>query len=348
MSIKRLTFAAVSLAGAMTLAACGGDGDSSSSDVVATVNGTDITTAQIDTQAELLSQTAGDPPEGTTPEEHDQQQLINGLNQLVITQILVDSAEDMGIEVTDEDIDATREALIVQYGGEEELYTALEDQGMDREEVDRQIEILTTQDAVIADLSEDVTEEEIQAAYDEGASARHILVEDEGAANDALDRLDSGEDFADVAADVSTDEGSAANGGELGFSQPGMFVAEFEDALFSAEDGEVVGPVETQFGFHIIERIAKPDLNEVEDQIRGQLEQMRGGEAEQAFGELFSEWVMEAEVTIHDPAYGEWDAENGVIVPPDSGEEDSGDTDAPGDEPEEPAETEDPGDSSDQ
>jgi parvulin-like peptidyl-prolyl isomerase len=347
-SIKRFTLAALCLAGAVTLAACGDDAGSSS-DVVATVNGTDITSDQVDLQYEILSQNAGEPPEGTTQEEHDQQQLINGLNQLVFAQILLDSAAEMGIEVTDEDVDATRDSLIEQYGSEEELYSTLEEQGMARDEVDRQIRILTTQDAVIADLTEDVTDEEVQTAYDDGASARHILVEDEAAANDALDRLDSGEAFADVAADVSTDEGSAANGGELGFNQPGVFVAEFEDALFGAEEAEVVGPVETQFGFHIIERMEKPALDEVEDQIRSQLEQMRGGEAEQAFSELISEWVQAAEVTIHDSQYGMWDAESGAVVPEQDGAddtetpdetEDSSDTEAPD-------ETEDQGDGAD-
>lgn len=341
MSIKRFSLAVVSLAGALTLAACGGD-DGPSSDAVATVNGTDITAEQVDVQYAIFSQNAGEPPEGTTAEEHDQQQRINGLNQLVFSQILVDSAAEMGIEVTDEDIEATRQSLFEQYGGEEELYSALEEQGMAREEVDRQIEILTTQDAVIADLSEEVTDEEVEAAYDEGAAARHILVEDEAAANDALDRLDSGEAFADVATDVSTDEGSAANGGELGFNQPGVFVAEFEDALFGAEEGEVVGPVETQFGFHIIERMPKPELAEVEEQIRGQLEQMRSSEAEQAFGELVDEWVQSAEVTIHDAEYGEWDPENGAVVlnkdeteAPDDTEtpsDNSGETEEPSDE----------------
>lgn len=343
MSIKRLSIAAVSLASAVTLAACGGD-DGSSSDVVATVNGTEITAEQVDAQYEIFSQNAGDPPEGTTQEEHDQQLRVNGLNQLVFAQILLDNAEEMGIEVTDEDIDATRQGLFEQYGGEEELYSALEEQGMARDEVDRQIEILTTQDAVIADLSEEVSDEEVQAAYDEGASARHILVEDEAAANDALDRIDSGEAFADVATDVSTDQGSAANGGELGFNQPGVFVPEFEDALFSAEEGEVVGPVETQFGFHIIERMPKPDLGEVEDEIRSRLEQMRSSEAEQAFGELINEWVQNAEVTVHDAAYGEWDPENGAVV---LNEEDTGDSETPDgseDSGNDSGETEEPGD----
>ncbi len=173
------------------------------------------------------------------------------------------------------------------------------------------------------------------------------MVEDEAAANDALDRIDSGEAFADVATDVSTDQGSAANGGELGFNQPGVFVPEFEDALFSAEEGEVVGPVETQFGFHIIERMPKPDLEEVEDEIRGRLEQMRGSEAEQAFGELINEWVQSAEVTIHDAAYGEWDPEAGAVVL-DQG--DTGETEAPDgsdDSGNDSSETEEPSDGAD-
>lgn len=328
---KRLTLAAVGITGALALSACGEDGGSAS-DVIATINGTDITAAQVDEQVEILSMSSGEPAEGTTQEDHDRDLRINGLNQLIFGQILLDSAAEMDIEVTDEDVDATRQELIVQYGGEDELYDQLEEQGMDRDEVDRQIEIFSTQNAIIESLSVEVTDEEVQTAYDDGASARHILVEDEASATDVLDRLDGGEDFAAVAAEVSADQGSAANGGDLGFNQPGVFVAEFDDALFSASEGELVGPIETTFGFHIIERLAKPDVADVEDQIRAQLEQLNDSTAQQEYGTLVEGWVQGSEVTVHDAEYGVWDAEAGLVVAElgESGEtDDSGDTEEP-------------------
>jgi parvulin-like peptidyl-prolyl isomerase len=327
---KRLTIISVAFASALILAACGDDdGGGSSPEVVATINGTDITAAQVDEQFGILSQSSGEVPEGTTQEDYDRQLTISGLNQLIFGQLLLDGAAGLEIEVTDEDVDATREELIVQFGGEDELYDQLEEQqGMDRAEVDRQIEILATQNAIIESLTADITDEQIQTAYDDGASARHILVADEAAANDVMDRLDAGEDFAAIASEVSTDTGSAATGGELGFNPPGVFVAEFDDALFGASDGEVVGPIETSFGFHIIERLDKPAIADVEAQIRTQLEQLNGSSAEQEYGALIDGWVQEAEVTIHHPEYGVWDAEGGLVV---DDLEDSEETDDSGD-----------------
>ncbi len=71
-------------------------------------------------------------------------------------------------------------------------------------------------------------------------------------ANDVLARIRAGEDFAEMARTYSTD-GSAASGGDLGWFGPGRMVKPFEDAAFAAQVGRVVGPVETQFGYHLIE-----------------------------------------------------------------------------------------------
>ena len=91
--------------------------------------------------------------------------------------------------------------------------------------------------------------------------ARHILArtdeDDPGATrqkiNAALERIRGGEDFALVAADVSEDPGSGRNGGDLGWFGPGAMVKPFEDAAFSASIGRVVGPIETDFGLHVID-----------------------------------------------------------------------------------------------
>ena len=58
--------------------------------------------------------------------------------------------------------------------------------------------------------------------------------------------------FSDLAKQNSSDPGSKENGGDLGYFQKGMMVKEFEDAVFAAKIGQIVGPVETEFGFHII------------------------------------------------------------------------------------------------
>jgi peptidyl-prolyl cis-trans isomerase D len=90
-------------------------------------------------------------------------------------------------------------------------------------------------------------------AQPEQIRARHILVDTPELAAAAKKRLDSGEDFAKVAKEMSKDTGSGANGGDLGWFGKGRMVPEFEQAAFSAAIGAVVGPVKTQFGYHLIQ-----------------------------------------------------------------------------------------------
>lgn len=91
--------------------------------------------------------------------------------------------------------------------------------------------------------------------------ARHILVADEATALGIIERLKNGEDFAELAKTLSTDTGSAINGGELGWFGSGAMVPEFETAAFALEKpGDfTLTPVQSQFGFHIIQLIAKQD-----------------------------------------------------------------------------------------
>ena len=84
------------------------------------------------------------------------------------------------------------------------------------------------------------------------ARARHILVADEQAAVDLKMQIENGADFAAMAREHSQCP-SKAQGGDLGQFGPGQMVPEFDKVVFSAEVGQVHGPVETQFGFHLIE-----------------------------------------------------------------------------------------------
>jgi peptidyl-prolyl cis-trans isomerase C len=105
--------------------------------------------------------------------------------------------------------------------------------------------------------------------------ARHILVETVEDAESVLAELDGGADFADLAAERSTGP-SGPDGGDLGCFERGMMVAPFEEAAFAADAGEVVGPVETQFGQHVIlvEEVREGGVQafeDVEEALRGQL-----------------------------------------------------------------------------
>ncbi len=80
----------------------------------------------------------------------------------------------------------------------------------------------------------------------------HILVTEEAVADDLIAQLADGADFGELAMEFSIDPGSGAAGGALGCTSADSFVPEFRDAVLSAPIGEVVGPVQTDFGFHII------------------------------------------------------------------------------------------------
>ena len=84
------------------------------------------------------------------------------------------------------------------------------------------------------------------------ATARHILVPTEDAANDLKNQIEQGADFADLARQHSECP-SGAQGGDLGQFGPGQMVKEFDQVVFSADVGTVQGPVQTQFGYHLIE-----------------------------------------------------------------------------------------------
>ncbi len=82
--------------------------------------------------------------------------------------------------------------------------------------------------------------------------SNHILTTTEQEAQDALERVNGGDDFAELAKELSTGP-SGAEGGDLGCGPRGRFVSAFEEAAYAASTGEVIGPVQTEFGWHIIE-----------------------------------------------------------------------------------------------
>ena len=128
-----------------------------------------------------------------------------------------------------------------------------------------------------------VTEDEIKDYYEanpkkfeKGAtvSAKHILVETEEACKDVLAQIERGaKTFEDAAKEYSTCP-SKERGGDLGEFGRGQMVKEFEDAAFAAEIGQIVGPVKTQFGAHLIKVEKKQDSSKAAfDEVRAQIYQ---------------------------------------------------------------------------
>nr|WP_295468294.1 peptidylprolyl isomerase [Mesorhizobium sp.] len=133
------------------------------------------------------------------------------------------------------------------------------------------------------EISPKVTDEMLKARYDkevaarpaaEEVRARHILVKTEEEAKEIIAKLDGGADFEALAKEKSSDPGSGANGGDLGFFSKGQMVPEFEAAAFALEPGSYTKtPVKSEFGFHVIkleEKRTQPPVafDQVKDQIR--------------------------------------------------------------------------------
>lgn len=134
-----------------------------------------------------------------------------------------------------------------------------------------------------AEIVKKITDEEIRARYDKEVAAtppanevkaRHILVKTKEEAQEIIKRLEAGDKFEDIAKDKSTDTGSGANGGDLGYFAPGQMVPEFEKAAFALEVGKfTVEPVQSQFGWHVIKVEDKraqqpPAFDAVKEQFR--------------------------------------------------------------------------------
>jgi peptidyl-prolyl cis-trans isomerase C len=116
----------------------------------------------------------------------------------------------------------------------------------------------------------------------ETAVASHILVSTEEEATSIANEIKEGLDFAEAASKYSSCP-SKAEGGNLGEFSRGRMVPEFEVATFALEPGEMSGPVQTQFGYHLIKLTSKnesatPSFEEVKENVRGQLLQIKQGE----------------------------------------------------------------------
>lgn len=230
--MKKSLFA-LTLAASIGLAACSNPGD----EVVVSTNVGDITQEDFYNQ---IKEIAGN----------------ELLQQVVIEKILNDK-----YEVTKEEIEEEFNGVKEQLG--EGLAAALAQSNLTEEDLKTNIRMSILQQKAVADV--EVTDEEIQAYYDQAKqelNARHILVDDEETAKEAIKKLEAGEDFAAVAKEFSTDPGSAEKGGELGWFTVGMMVPEFNDAAYALEVNKISEPVQSGHGYHVIEVTEKRDIKD--------------------------------------------------------------------------------------
>lgn len=192
---------------------------------------------------------------------------------------------------------------------------ALKKENLTEESLKEKIRLRSISQKVYEDMLKDisVSDEDVKKNYEEnkdikyinkpGADMYHILLKDEETAKKAKARLDKGEDFKKVSDEMSEDPGAKAQGGSLGFVEydTKQMVKEFMDGAKPLKEGEVSGPVKSQFGYHIIKvknvkttGSVKP-FEEVKDSIKADLEQRA---KQDKFTKTYEEWKKELKVEI--------------------------------------------------
>jgi parvulin-like peptidyl-prolyl isomerase len=278
---------------------------------VATFEGGDVTQGELD---EFAKQSGfGDLSKDDPQYQATIQQIMP---QLVGIEIAKAYAQEHNITASDKEVDKEIEKIKAQVG--EQARSSGQDLSNQKayEQALKQNNI--TEDQLRDDIRENLpvqevqekvaggaepSDEEIQKYYDQNKEAqfttpeqrcvRHILFnkDQKQKAEEVKQQLENGGDFAKLAKQYSQDPGSAEKGGDLGCLGKGETVPDFEKAAFGAKQGEIIGPVQTQFGYHLLEVTdIKPkqtrSLDDVESQIRSQL-------ATQKQSEEFSKWIEE-------------------------------------------------------
>ncbi len=280
---------------AIILVGCGNGQEaeeSTNEEVIAEVNGDEITRETFD-QVLAMYQVGYEAEFG--PDVWEQtietgETVLQALKQevariLILEQLIMQRAEEEGITVTEEEIDGAIEPYLEDPDIQELFEEGSLEEDFIREQLRKELLAEKYQQWYVTENA--VTDEDIEEFYAENSQffevlevqARHILVEDEDLARDLIDRLEDGESFEALAEEYSTD-GSAQNGGNLGYFGRGEMVGPFDEAAFTQEVGEVSEePIETQFGYHIIlveDRIDETEsLEEAGENIRFHLENQR-------------------------------------------------------------------------
>lgn len=244
---------------------------SSKKDIVATVNGQNITTTEYKWAFDQVKKQIESSPQYSNDiwnQDYQGKKFIdvvkeNVLDNLVLQTLLLQEAKKQNITVTDKEITD-------EYNNEKQT-----NKDITKDKVKDYLVINKLLDKYTKDVK--VTVDEEQKYYNDNKSqfevvkASHILVSDEKTANEIYDKLMKGADFATLAKQYSIDPGSKDKGGELGEFPRGVMVPEFDKAVFALKKGEISKPVKTQYGYHIIksEGITEKSF----DEVKGSIEQ---------------------------------------------------------------------------
>jgi foldase protein PrsA len=264
--VRKLILIASILAATLLISGCGGlpfqlPGQP---EAAATVNGQAITRAEYDRQITLATiYLKNQGMDNTTPEGLDTlaTMRLELLDQMIDQEIINQAAAKEGLTVTAAEIDAQIADTVEQAGGQEALDAWYVSSGFTKEEYRQSVSEQLIGDKLFKKVVANVPTTADQV------HARHIMLATKAEADAVVARLKAGEDFIKVAMEVSLDEGSKADGGDLGFFPKGFMIPEFENAAFALAPGKFSDPVESQYGFHVIMVVERDPARPMDEQL---------------------------------------------------------------------------------
>ncbi|MDR7855668.1 peptidylprolyl isomerase [Tissierella sp.] len=235
--------------------------------LVATVDGEEITVEQFNSEFQvfktLYEQQLGQDAMSQTDEEgrtFEERLKENIIEKLIIENIIASDAKNKNIVVTEDEIKVQMDEYIKLMEGQEKFDEFLKEKQLTKEFFEKNLskELLLSKHREAYLNEVEATDKEAEEYFNENkeklivVKASHILVKTEEEGKKILERLGSGEDFASLAKAESIDSASATSGGSLGYFKKGNMIAEFEEAAFDLEVGEISDLVKTEVGYHII------------------------------------------------------------------------------------------------
>ena len=276
--------------------------------IIARVNGDGISAQDLDDAYEMFFLITG------YPEQY--RQIIpkeSFLDQLINEELLLQKAAELEIEANDEETDAIFNNVLQNSGlTEEELSAQLATKGFDTDDLKAYYKKQLTLTKLVNETifnKIDISDEEIKEYYDlnidmfktqEGQiHVSHILVETREEAKELLIELQNGADFKELAMEKSIEPAAQTTGGDLGFFGKGQMVAEFEDAAFDLKiEGQLSGPIETQFGWHIIKK--ESNTISLEDAKQEIINMLKVQEEQEILKEYVDELRENADIEIYE------------------------------------------------
>jgi parvulin-like peptidyl-prolyl isomerase len=293
------------LVAALVVASC----SSATESVAATVNGTDILMSDV---LGLRDTYSADAVSGDV--------FRDDLSRLVFQETVAASlATEYGVVVSPNVVDARVDEFNTFIEAEGITLAEALGEGATEDLLRRQATIFEMRLAVIDELvrSKDIVADFLgnQPGAATDVCVRHILVTTEAEADEVAARLDDGEDFAAVATEVSIDTGTV--GGDLGCSRASRYVPEFAEATLLAPVGTLFGPVETDFGFHVL--IVDERTTATAEEVAADPTAFLPPEiVDSLWSDWFNEVVATADITVASEV-GTWSPEAIAITPPAAG-----------------------------